>query len=263
MKRVKPSIENTHSKGYLNEFEHKIGKLARSETYLDFCEEVYGYRLALFNMMDREQIDSLAAMLALTAADTVLDLGCRSGALLNHLAQRSGCRGIGIDLLDRDLFCSESEQVNYLQADMTAVSQFKLQPTVTLCVDSLYFIRQVDDLLRYLYRLPGNRMFLFYSQYILKPGEGQCRLKPDGTDLAEALKRTGISYTTIDFSRNEQMLYDRALNAAERLKPAFEREGNLELLEQKMQEDLLGKQLYEQGCASRFLYVIQPTAPLK
>ena len=40
-----------------NEFSEKIERLTRSSAYLDFCEEVYGYRVYLFNMMDKQQID--------------------------------------------------------------------------------------------------------------------------------------------------------------------------------------------------------------
>jgi len=200
-------------------------------------------------------------MLALTASDVVLDLGCGSGSMLNLLVQRSACRGIGIDLLDRSLFLNTCDSVSYIEADMTEIWQFNLQPTVTLCVDSLYFIQQSDDLLRYLYGIPGNRMFLFYSQYLFEPGESKNRLSADGTILAKTLRRNGIPYMAVDFSANEQRLYNRAIMALERLQSAFEREGNLDLLEQKKREDLLGKQLYEEGRASRFLYVIPPSFP--
>ena len=238
------------------EFQTKIGWLLRSQAYLDFCEAVYGYRLALLNMMDREQIDTLTKLLALNASDTLLDLGCGSGSLLNHLVEQSGCRGIGMDQLDRsDVFCAD-ERMAYVEADMRAIPQFELHPTATICVDSLYFVESLDDILLTLYRKQSNRMFLFFSRYLFEPDEQKDRLKADNTGLAEALRRTGIPYTTIDFSANERALYERSIRALERLQPAFEREGNLELCEQKTQEALFGKQLYEQGRASRFLYQV-------
>jgi len=238
------------------EFQMRIGCLSRSQAYLDFSEEVYGYRLALRNMMDREQMDALTKLLALDASDTLLDLGCGSGSLLNHLVQQSGCRGIGMDQLDRSNVLCADERVTYIEADMRAIQQIELHPTATICVDSLYFVERLDDILLSLYRKQNNRMFLFFSQYLFEPNEEKDRLKADYTGLAEALRRTGIPYTTIDYSENERIHYERSIRALERLQPAFEREGNLELWHQKKQEDLFGRQLYEQNRASRFLYLV-------
>jgi cyclopropane fatty-acyl-phospholipid synthase-like methyltransferase len=81
------------------EFESKIGRLTKSKTYLNFCEEVYGYRMYLFNMMDREQLDFVFNSIPLASDDMVLDLGCGSGSIINCLVEKYGCQGIGIDLL--------------------------------------------------------------------------------------------------------------------------------------------------------------------
>jgi SAM-dependent methyltransferase len=253
---MKPPEASTTKKDTRAEFQAKITMLSRSRAYLDFCQEAYGYRLMLLNMMDREQIDMLTKRLALQASDTLLDLGCGSGSLLNYLVSQSGCRGIGMDQLNRrDVLCAD-ERITYLEADMRSIQELELHPTATICVDSLYFVESLDEILSCLYRKPGNRMFLFFSQYLFEPDEKQERLKADNTGLAEALHRTGIPYTTIDFSANERVLYERSIRALERLQPAFEQEGNLELWHQKTQEALFGKQLYEQGRASRFLYQI-------
>lgn len=80
-----------------DEFSEKIDRLTKSSAYLDFCEEVYGYRVYLFNMMDKQQIDFILNAIPLTEKDTLLDLGCGSGSILNLLATKYGCQGIGID----------------------------------------------------------------------------------------------------------------------------------------------------------------------
>jgi hypothetical protein len=43
------------AKNFKDEFDNRIGRLTKSKAYLDYCEEVYGYRIYLFNMMDQEQ----------------------------------------------------------------------------------------------------------------------------------------------------------------------------------------------------------------
>ena len=112
-------------------------------------------------------------------------------------------------------------------------------------------------MLRYRYRNSRKGMYLFYSQYLFEnEAEQRELLQSDGTRLAQTLKRNGIPYTTIDYSKNERMLYTRALDTLRAYRHAFEIEGNLDLIEQKIKEDLLGKQLYEEGRASRYLYRI-------
>jgi hypothetical protein len=54
-----------------DEFGEKIGRLTRSSAYLDFCEEVYGYRAYLFNMMDKQQIDFILDSIPVSAEDTI------------------------------------------------------------------------------------------------------------------------------------------------------------------------------------------------
>lgn len=71
------------------EFDNKIKRLTKSKTYLDYCEEVYGYRMYLFNMMDEEQLDFVFDSIPLSADDTVLDLGCGTGSILNALVKKN------------------------------------------------------------------------------------------------------------------------------------------------------------------------------
>ena len=241
------------------EFSNKISRFTKSKAYFDFCEEVYGYRMALFNMMDREQLDFLFQSIAPAPADTILDLGCGNGSILNWLNRQSGCKGIGIDQLDRALFDSSNPAIDYRKGDMEEIQTYEIHPDITISIDSLYFCKQPDAMLRYLYKNSRKGMYLFYSQYLFKKGtEPRELLQSDGTWLARTLKRNRIPYTTIDFSENERKLYDRTLDALRAYRHAFEQEGNLDLLEQKIQEDLLGKQLYEEGRASRYLYRIHP-----
>ena len=56
---MKQTETNATKRDTRAEFQTRIGCLSRSRAYLDFCEAVYGYRLTLLNMMDREQIDTL------------------------------------------------------------------------------------------------------------------------------------------------------------------------------------------------------------
>jgi hypothetical protein len=94
-----------------DEFKRKIDRFTMSSTYLDFCEEVYGCRVCLFNMMDKQQIDFVLSSIPVSKEDTLVDLGCGSGSILNLLVLKYGCRGIGIDQLVRQLYNIENNNM--------------------------------------------------------------------------------------------------------------------------------------------------------
>ncbi len=241
----------------IDEFSKKIGRLTKSNAYLNFCEEVYGYRIYLFNMMDKEQLDFVLNSIPISSMDTLLDLGCGSGSLLNLLATKYGCRGIGIDQLDDEILTKHNNVFTYIKGDIDRFSDHGVKPSITLSIDSLYFSNNLDELVRLLKNIENNKMYLFYSQYIFD--EASCDksiLHSQNTKIADALNSNLLAYKTIDYSQNERLLYENSLKALQKYKQAFEDEGNLDLYEQKLREDMLGMELYSKNLASRYLYII-------
>lgn len=239
-----------------DEFSEKIGRLTRSSAYLDFCEEVYGYRAYLFNMMDKQQIDFILDSIPVSAEDTVVDLGCGSGSILNLLVTKYGCRGIGIDQLDSDILESGGG-ITYINGDIDRFSDYCIDPTVTLSIDSLYFSKDPGNLLRQLYSVENNKIYLFYSQYIFDEVSRDKRiLHSHNTMIGAALDKNGIAFKTIDYSENERLLYERSIKILQKCKLRLEDEGNKDLYEQKLSEDMMGVKLYQRGLASRYLYII-------
>ncbi len=240
-----------------DEFSKKIDRLTRSSAYLDFCEEVYGYRVYLFNMMDRQQIDFVLNSIPVSSEDTLMDLGCGSGSILNLLSTKYGCRGIGIDQLDGDIIGRASNAITYINGDIDKISDYSIEPTITLSIDSLYFSNNLDKLVRQLNNIENNKMYLFYSQYIFdEDSRDKSILHSHNTKIADALNKNRISFKTIDYSENERLLYENSLKVLQKYKRAFEDEGNKDLYEQKLKEDMMGMELYNKSLASRYLYII-------
>jgi len=247
-----------------DEFSKKIDRLTRSSAYLDFCEEVYGYRVYLFNMMDKQQIDFVLGSIPVSAEDTILDLGCGSGSILKLLVKKYGCRGIGIDQLNGDILERTSMAITYINGDIDRISDYSLNPTVTLSIDSLYFSKDLDKLVRQLNSIENSKMYLFYSQYIFDEVFGdKSILNSHNTKIADILNKNNISFKTIDYSENERLLYENSLKALKKYKRTFEVEGNLDLYEQKLKEDTTGLELYDKNLASRYLYIIGAAAERK
>ena len=237
------------------EFNKKISRWTRSSAYLDFCEEIYGYRTYLFNMMDKQQIDFLLNSIQISREDTLVDLGCGSGSILNLLVAKYGCRGIGIDQLDSDTLKQCGKAITYINGDMDKVSDYNIKSTIALSIDSLYFSNDLDNLVRQLISIGNKKMYFFYSQYMFNETTGDKRiLLSNNTPIADVLQSNLLSFKTVDYSEHERLLYQSSLRALQKYRKAFETEGNTDLYEQKLQEDLKGMELYNKGLARRYLY---------
>ena len=178
-----------------NEFSEKIERLTRSSAYLDYCEEVYGSRLYLFNMMDKQQIDFILDSVPLSAEDTILDLGCGPGSILNLLVEKFGCRGIGIDQLDGDILDRTGKAFKYIKGDIDRISDYSLKTTLTLSIDSLYFSKNLDKLVEQLKNIENNKLYLFYSQYIFdETVEDKSILNSHKTKIADALNKNNVFF---------------------------------------------------------------------
>ncbi len=240
------------------EFDGLINSASGSEAYLDYCEEIYGYRMPLFNAMDKEQLDYLFNTVAISKRDSVLDLGCGAGCILDYLVRKYSCYGIGIDQLDEATVKRSSPVISYIEGDLDALKDYKLKPTVTLAVDSLYFSSNLEGLLRVLKSVPANRLYLYYSQYIFDEYKmDKAILDHNNTRLALGLQKSELAYSVRDYSTNEHALYEKALTILPKYKEAMIREGNGHLYEKYQRESSSGKEMYDRGLASRFLYIVE------
>jgi SAM-dependent methyltransferase len=241
-----------------SEFTDLIGRVSSSKAYLDYCTELYGYRMSLFNMMDKAQLDFLFHSISIAKNDSVLDLGCGNGCILNYLMQQYNCHGIGIDQLDPEILKKYNSSIPYISGCMDQLASYCLHPSITISVDSLYFINDLDQLLNTLTNVKGNRFYLYYSQYIFNTEQEDTDiLWCNNTRLAKCLNEAGLNYKAVNYSENERILYERALQILPEYEEAFEREGNSDIFLKKNNENKLGKELYDNGCASRFLYIIE------
>ncbi len=245
-----------NKKAIEEEFNNKIGRLSKSRAYLDYCEEVYGYRTYLFNMLDKAQLDFVLNAIPISDNDVVLDLGCGSGSILSLLVTKYGCRGVGIDRLDETLLYEVGKNFQYINGDIDAFVSFGVKPTITLSVDSLYFSEDPDGLIRQLNGVKNNRLYLFYSQYLFDEASADRRtLNSDQTKIAEILRRNAIRFSAVDYSENERALYRNSIRVLQKLEPAFEKEGNADLYQNKLSEESDGHGSLREGpCPQISLY---------
>lgn len=238
------------------EFSGVINRASNSAAYLDFCAEVYGYRMPLFNMMDKEQLDFVFDSIQVSSSDRVLDIGCGNGCILDHLVKKYGCYGVGIDHIDPPE-TAQNGTISFIKGDIDKLLEYGLTPNICISVDSLYFSADLEALLNDLKSISVNRLYLFYSQYIFDAKKKQeILLHADHTRLGAILRQANLPYKTIDFSTNERSLYENELGILPKYRDSFAAEGNIRLYENKQSEYTIGKSLYDQGLASRYLYIV-------
>jgi trans-aconitate methyltransferase len=209
-------------------------------------------------MMDKEQLDFILTSIPISAEDTIMDLGCGSGSILDLLVTKYRCKGIGIDQLNDDLFEKNSKTITYINGDIDKIADYSIKSTITFSIDSLYFSYDLDKLVKQLRSIENNKMYLFYSQYIFDETlSDKSSLHSHNTKLADVLNKNRIPYKVIDYSKNEHLLYRNSLRVLQKYKKEFEDEGNMDLYENKLKEDTIGKELYEKGKARRYLYIIE------
>ena len=80
----------------------------------------------------------------------VLDLGCGTGELLEHLIQHQGCTGYGIELDDANLLACARRGVNVIQLNLEeGLSIFEDQSfDVVLQLETLQHLRNTEGMLR-------------------------------------------------------------------------------------------------------------------
>ena len=80
----------------------------------------------------------------------VLDLGCGSGELLDHLQRHRGCTGYGIELDDANVLASARRGVNVIQLNLEEGLQLFADQSfdVVLQLETLQHLRNAEHMLR-------------------------------------------------------------------------------------------------------------------
>ena len=94
---------------------------------------------------DQEIIASLVP-----TGSRVLDLGCGSGELLDHLCRQRGCSGYGIDVDDANVFACTERGVNVIQLNLEdGLAIFDDRSfDVVLQLDTMQHLRNTERMLR-------------------------------------------------------------------------------------------------------------------
>jgi SAM-dependent methyltransferase len=195
-----------------------------SAHYRDFAADVYAeVRRAAFgedvgqnSWLTLDELERFVARLQLRPNARLLDVGCGSGGPTLHVARRTGCRAVGLELYEEAVaeatrLAGEAgleRQASFLQADASERLPFEDRSfDAILCLDSINHLRDRGRVLRDWARLlrPGGRL-LFTDPVVIT-----------GTiDSEELALRTSIGYFLfLPPGENERLLAAAGLSVVD------------------------------------------------
>lgn len=236
---------------------------AGSGAYSEYCRALFGRDFTQQGFADMAQLDRMMEILDIKPGESVLDIGCGNGSMLEYVCARTGAEGHGFDVSGTAIAQARertrnNSRLSFERADINEKQYADESFDVVLAVDTAYFTADMRTTAADIYRWlkPGGRMAVFYSAFRFSPGDPESMLSAHGTAMAKALKAEGITYFINDFTKShfEHMKKKRAVLKS--LRRRFEAEGTLKLYEDTITESADEDISYEdfRAFSSRYLY---------
>lgn len=233
----------------------------RSRANAAYCARVYGRDLCQHGFADMAQVDRLIEVCELGPANRVLDLGCGTGQLSEYLADTTGARVHGLDLIPAAISQANArteakrDRLTFSEGDMHALALTPGEFDTIIAIDTLYYgdltplIAALKTVLK-----PGGQIAAYYGQALFDEADDPQLIEVDHTPLAVAFAASGMTYEAWDFTQAERARAEIARQVAEDLKTTFAAEGNLFLYQNRIDEAHGSIRTIDAGRARRYLY---------
>ena len=232
-----------------------------SAAYRELCRQVYGGDRCQFNGVTQVQLEKSLDVLNLSECQSILDVGCGTGALTEYFADHTNGNVTGIDFSSEAVkFAQERtrEKQHRLSFQVMDMDEIDFPPNsfdTVLSIDTLYFVNDLHKTLnaiRYSLEEQGQ-LGIFYSPKI-SMGESKEMLYPENTVLAKALEKGGMTFKTWDFTADEEEMWKKMVNIANELKNQFIDEGNLAIYEDRISEATRELEFFKTERKRRYLF---------
>ncbi len=228
-----------------------------SPTHAAYCARLYGENLCQQGQMDMNQLNALLDILDLDENSRVLELGCGTGYITEHIAGKTGAHMTGIDVayeaIARALSrtAKQRDHLDFLVGNMNTI-QFPADSfDAIIAIDSIHIGYDLKEILRRmkLYLKPGGQMAIFWETWLPKDSPAETFL-PENTRLGVALAELNLDYEAHDFTAENYHFWERAIATLDELKAQFDAEDNQILYEANARET--NRYHTRKGC--RYLY---------
>jgi SAM-dependent methyltransferase len=236
-----------------------------SRAYQQFCEQVYGRFLCQTNFSDMEQIDKLIEVLQLTPGQQALDIGCGIGLITEYLSDQVGASFTGIDYSPTAIrqatqrTIAKRNRLTFRELNMDSLDFPDGTFDAVVSIDTLYMPNDLDATLKRLMCMlkPGGKLAVFWLQMLWDAKMSRDTLLAPNTPIAQALKHNGFTFQAWDFSAQTYRQMQCKPEVGNKLKAAFEAEGNRALYDYVLAESISDPTPYDPATStiSRTLYL--------
>jgi 2-polyprenyl-3-methyl-5-hydroxy-6-metoxy-1,4-benzoquinol methylase len=247
------------SKEWYNEY---FRRAASSEAHSLFCERVYGKDLCQHGLMDMAELDFCVSLI--NPNSNILEVGCSNGYITEYIHDRTASSILGIDFSDvaidqaRQRTREKSDTLRFECVDLTTEVIPGSDYDCVILVDSIYFLGDFKDSLpRFREKLNASGQLILSVFQTKEEEDPDDILLPDHTFLAQALQELGLSYTWYDFTENVRAHGIKNHQVAQKLKKAFDHEGNQFLYEARVAENVYFKERAVRNELARFMYLVE------
>lgn len=236
-------------------------KAEKSKAHGIFCEKVYGINLCQHGMADAAQINALMEETGIDESSTVLDVGCGTGSITNHIQEKTNCRITGLDVSPAAIesavntYSGKSERIDFVVGDIESHALEANAYDAILLIDTHYFIDDFPALItRLLCALKDNgNLAIFSDEGRGIDGADDSKVQADETLIGQYLDQNKIPYRAINLSKENAEHWKKKQEVLIEMKEMFLQENN-----QFIYENRLGEcEDHDRSWDCRFLFIVQ------
>jgi ubiquinone/menaquinone biosynthesis C-methylase UbiE len=240
--------------------------VSQSKAYEKFCSRLYGKNLCQAGFSDMTQIDAMVSFLELETGSHCLDMGCGTGMVAEYISDQTGAKVSGVD------YCPEAIEIasqrtkpkrnllSFYEGNLDNLEFLADSFNSIISIDTLYMPNDLKaTILRMVELLKSDgRMAIFYTHSLWDGGTRES-LNPEKTPLGIVLKETGMTYQTLNFSKQTYELMQLKRKIGEEMKPSFQEEGNMSIYQFIINESESSQDAYNPETCSFARYLYQVT----
>lgn len=245
-------------------FDDSLIRIDQSKTYSSFCNLVYGKDLSQANMMDMVQLNKLLQVLNLTYTNRVLDLACGVGKIAEYISDITHAYVLGIDLAAgavkraQERTQKKKNRLEFIIGDINNLPLDIIDVDTVIGIAAVHYIEDLNKIVSQLKRiLPLNGQMGFFTFQYCTATDSPEILLPENTILGQILKNNDLRFQTWDFTNKEMEIRHKQLQISRDLMKDFQKEGNEDLCEDRIEECEADLPQLETGKKRRYLYHVQ------
>lgn len=230
-----------------------------SAVYRAFCRRVFDLPFPHFGAFDATELAEIVDALAVGPGAHVLDLGCGTGTVAEHVAATTGAAVHGIDFAEAAIALARSRAgplTTFEVADLDGYEPPRAAFDAIASFDTIYFAEDLERLVAACARglCPGGRL-VAPCLLSIEDGEPLDGLAPDATRVARALAAAGLAYEVRDRTPGGLALWERTRAVLAETEEDFRAEGSHARWVARKRECDAHLARFAAGRARRYLYV--------